>query len=340
MALAPSSLAQVCRRLADDLSEGINGTTTTRISVLLGTPAAAAPADSDNDHRLNLFFFRFEASGLQPDVLPGETWLLRAHCLVTPFCVDEPPLSAGENDLRAIGEVMRHFHERPVFEIEVDGQAFLIQVVFLNLGLEQINQLWSTQGDTAYRPSVLFEVSLAPVIPRRPAVQPPRVGALGVEASPGIAARPPAGAATPPPVPVMRPNTAAEQWTPGLCLVTGGACHLSVSLALGSAELAGLAPAAWVAGAVGSEVRLRWEVWDSVTGWRSLPAGAPLLVQQDRIDPAAVAAAALEPVALPFNDRPGQAVLYAERIHTRAADRVRLTLRSNPVLVTLYEAAP
>ena len=340
MAVRLSSLSQVCRRLAQDLSDGINSADTTRVNVLLGTPSAAAPGDSDTTHRLNLFFFRFEPAGFDADVLPGETWLLRMHCLATPFCVDEAPLSAGENDLRVIGEVLRHVHEHPVFELDVEDETVLIQVIFLNLGLDQLNQLWSTQGDTVYRPSALFEVSLTPVIPRAPAIPAPLVGAVGLGVRADMAARTGAGPAIPPSVSVTQPATDAEAWTPALCLVAGGACLQSVSLALGSDALNHFEPAAWVAGARGSEVRLRWETWDSTQGWRPEAASDPFPIQDERIDPDNLANATTVPVDLPFTDHAGQAVLYAERIYARAADGVQVTLRSNPVLVALHETAP
>src|SRR5262245_610773 len=101
MPLGVSSLASVCRKFADVLRAGIAPPgATPDITVLIGTPAAAAPAASENSHRLNLFFFRFEPSGFFPDTLPGEPWLVRMHCLITPFCSDENSVTAGDNDLR------------------------------------------------------------------------------------------------------------------------------------------------------------------------------------------------------------------------------------------------
>ncbi|MCB1887879.1 MAG: DUF4255 domain-containing protein [Rhodocyclaceae bacterium] len=339
MPVGLSSLSQVCRNLAQQVSAGINAVDRSRVDVLLGTPAAAAPADTDTNHRLNLFFFRFEPSGFDADLLPGETWLLRMHCLATPFCVDENPIPAGENDLRVIGEVLRHFHEAPVFDLDVDGDSFRIQVIFLTLGLDQLNQLWSTQGDTPYRPSALFEVSLAPVIPRTPAVPAPLAGALGL----GIRARMDAGTegivAGPPEVPAQAPDTSREDWLPALCLVDGTRCLQSAAFAVGSPELATFAPQAWVAGDPGSQVSLRWERWDAATGWQADPPSPPFPVLDAAIDPDDVAGATLQAVTLPFVGQPGQMVLYAERSVQRF-DGVTLTLRSNPVLVSLYTVAP
>ena len=63
------------------------------------------------------------------------------HCLATPFCVDENPIPAGENDLRVIGEVLRHFHENPLFDLPVEAETFRVQVIFLTLGLDELNQI-------------------------------------------------------------------------------------------------------------------------------------------------------------------------------------------------------
>jgi len=339
MPVGLSSLSQVCRQLAQQVSNGTNAVDRSRVDVLLGTPAAASPADTDTNHRLNLFFFRFEPSGFDGALLPGETWLLRMHCLATPFCVDENPIPAGENDLRVIGEVLRHFHEGPVFDLDVDGDTFRIQVIFLTLGLDQLNQLWSTQGDTPYRPSALFEVSLAPVIPRTPAVPPPLAGGVGLS----VRARMDAGVegivAPPPAVPVMTPDTRREDWAPALCLVDGGGCLQSAAFEVGSPALAAFAPQAWVAGDPGAQVSLRWERWDAASGWQADAATPPFPLLDASIDPDALGGATLQPVLLPFTDRPGQMVLYAERSLQRF-DGVTLTLRSNPVLVSRYAVAP
>ena len=261
------------------------------------------------------------------------------HCLATPFCIDENPIRAGENDLRVTGEVLRHFHENPVLDLAVESESFRIQVIFLTLGLDQLNQLWSTQGDTIYRPSALFEVSLAPVIPRLAAVPAPLAGALGF----GVRARMDASAAgivaTPPDVPRLAPSTRRDDWAPALCLVDEGLCRQSLALALGSPQLAAFVPQAWVAGLPGEAVSLRWETWESTTGWIAQPASPPFAIVDVAIDPAAAAGASLQLSALPFTDRAGQMALYAERSFTRF-DGVTLTLRSNPVLVTLFEATP
>ncbi len=147
MALFLSSIAEVCRGLADYLGDQF-GETDTPLQVVLGSPAEVATEAPDDEHRLCVFFFRFEPSGYYPDSAPGNTQYLRAHCLITPMAIAENGIGKGENDLRILGEVMRVLQEKPVFQMEIDGQAFHLQAVFQTLGMDQINQIWSTQGDT------------------------------------------------------------------------------------------------------------------------------------------------------------------------------------------------
>ena len=90
MALALSPLSQVCKGIRSYLDGVINAPERSKVSVLLATPAETASASAgDSNHRLNLFFNRFEPSGLFPDTLPGETGWIRTYCLVTPFAAEE-----------------------------------------------------------------------------------------------------------------------------------------------------------------------------------------------------------------------------------------------------------
>ncbi len=155
--------------------------------------------------------------------------------------------------------------------------------------------------------------------------------------TPADRAAPFEGTAAPPPVVATRVDTGREDWSARVCFVQGGACAESVAFAVGSAELAAFSPQVWVAGEVGSSVDLTWEVWDRDQGWRQEGTPVAAAVTDPAIDPAAAAGATTTAVSLPFDDRAGQAVLYAVRTYTRASDGVELTVRSNPLLVTLYE---
>ena len=80
MAVGLSSLAQVCSAaLPQQLSAGINAADRSRVDVLLGTPAAATPTDTDTNHRLNLFF-SLRALGFRRRPVAGGN-LAAAHAL-------------------------------------------------------------------------------------------------------------------------------------------------------------------------------------------------------------------------------------------------------------------
>jgi len=338
MAIVASSLSQVCKAICTFVGNGLNdGEISVRVT--LGNPGDAVPAESEG-HRLNLFYFRFEPFQFDADMLPGDTWYLRMHCLITPFAVLENSTSAGENDLRLVGEVLRLFHEKPVFLLTVDGEGFHVQVILQNLGLDQLNQLWSTQGDVAYRPSLLYEVSLAPVIPKSKTVSAPLAGAVGAETRADMGAEAEGLAFAAPEVRPVAVNTRPEDWAPAISFVVSGACLQSASLALGSAELAAFAPRVWIAGLPSAAVKLRWDVWDATTGWQTQTAFTAAVASSPALDPDAAGSAATVAVTLPFTDHAGQAVLYAERTYTRALDGAVLTVRSNPLLVNLYGVEP
>ena len=337
MALALSPLSQVCKGIRAYLDGEINAPDRSKVSVVLATPAESASAGAgDSDHRLNLFFYRFEPSGLFPDTLPGETGWLRTFCLITPFAAEEDSVGAGENDLRLIGETMRIFHEKPVFQLSVDGEDYHLQVIFQPLPLDQLNQLWSTQGDTIYRPSILYEISLAPVVPIEKAVAAPLTGGFGLDVRATLEGRESSVAGRYPEVPVITPDIAREDWAPAVAWVHQDVCAFSFSLRLGSPELAAFTPRVWLAGKVGESVSLRWETWDATNGWQAvLPAGAGLIASAT-ISPDAAAAAATQALTLPFSDHVGQMLFHAERSYTRASDGAVLTVRSNPLLISLY----
>jgi hypothetical protein len=331
--LSPSSLSQFCRSFADYLKSQLS--VTDRIWIPIGPPADVAPQEGGS-LRINLFFFRFEPSGFFPDTLPGETWFLRMHCLVTPFAAMEENISAGENELRLLGDVMRVFHETPLFTIAVEGQDFLAQVIFEPLGLEQINQLWSTQGETPYRASIAYELSLAPVLPDHKDSGSPLTGGIGISVRPGLHATSFDRVVLSPLPRATLVDFSAEDWAPQVAFVYAGACAQALHFQVGDAALAAFTPAVWTAGKPGEHVSLCWETWESAQGWQAAAGTPPDVVLTDpALDPERVGSATTTSIALPFKDRPGQMVLFGQRSYIRAADGVTLRVRSNPLLVTL-----
>jgi hypothetical protein len=337
MTLPASSLSQVCRSVADHVAVSLEASRN-NIKVTLGNPASAVPATTE-EHHVNLFFYRVEPNAYAPATSPNDRWLLRLSCLVTPFGLEEDLVGAGDNDLRLLGGVLSAFHSSPALPpVDVGGTTVRPQVVFQPLVAEDLNQLWSTQGDLAYRPSVAYEVALVPVPPVDPDLGRPLVGSIGFgvrSAEPGRHERF-LGSAWSPPVGVRHVDTRDPGWAPAICFVEDDRCVESVSFALGGDELASFAPRVWIAGERDAPVRLRWEVWDAQDGWRPGGADVDTVATGPLLDAAAAAEAETTPVTLPFDGRTGQALLHAERTYTRPADGAELTVRSNPLLVNVY----
>lgn len=360
---SPSSLSRVCRSVADFVWREINagaladGLEKNVEEVTLGNPAAVASggktgAGSDIQ-RLNLFFYRFEPFEYAADLLPGETWMMRTHCLITPFACSEENISAGENDLRLLGEVMRAFHEMPVQKVEVEvsnGEKvdFHIQAIFEPLSTEAINQIWSTQGgDVAYRPSVSYEISLAPVLPKNKAVDAPLVGAAGfqMEESMSLSGSKKVGedysglftksgvASEVIQTPMRKKvsvNTTREEWAPAICFVYDNICadSLIFSSPPDHVEIK-------IAGKKDDEIKLYWDVWDKNSGWKSRAAEDQFKIIHSEIDPNQLGLVD-KSLTVPIVAA-GQAALYAERAYKRIPEEPERTVRSNLLLLSIYE---
>jgi hypothetical protein len=344
MALPHSSLSRVCRAIADFVGTGLDASANS-IQVMIGSPASAAPATADASHRVNLFFYRIEPSGFFGCDTSGDPWWVRLHCLVTGFGIDEEQVSAGENDLRLLGEVLRLFHETPVLSVlTVEDETFRLQVVLLPLGADDLNHIWSTQGDVVFRPSIAYEMALAPVLPQERRPESPLVGRIGSEVRAAAAARtsPFFGVIVAPPVPRSMVDISRPDWAPFISFVLDdGTCAQSLLFAHGSQDLGDFVPRVWVAGEPGASVTLLWQRWTSSVGWQDQADTASATATDLTLDPDAAGDAEIVVVPLPgelITDG-GQAVLWAERNWVRGSDGVTVTVRSNPLLVSVHGGA-
>ncbi len=337
MALPESSLSIVCNAIYNFVRLGLNAVAN-NINVSMGAPAEVS---EDEEHRLNLFFYRFEPGGFEAAAHPNDPWRVRIFCLITAFGTDEEGILAGENELRMLGEVIRIFRETPVMDaVAVGNEQVRLQAVFTPASDEQINQIWSTQGDTTYRPSVVYEMALAPIMPSTLRVQPALVGAIGHQARASETGRhaPFSGVIQGPPVSHVEVDIANPQWAPVLCWIHAGECAYSLSFA----ETDVFSTQIWLAGDTGDSVNLVWELWDS-DGWRS--AGAPVAATpfSTGINPDSVPIgspgfplAVSHPVTIPVAETAAQGLLYATRQVTLIPGEPPIEIRSNPLLLSLY----
>jgi hypothetical protein len=276
---------------------------------------------------------------------------MRLYCLITAFGAKDEAQNAGENELKLLGEVMRIFHETPVLAVVgVNGEQVRLQVVFIPISDEQINQIWSTQGETTYRPSILYEMALAPIMPSDLRVEPSLVAAIGQQAYSSIEQRHAAftRSAKYPRVPLTVVNTQNLQWAPQICWIYQNSCQYTLSLDAGDPEFIEFTPQVWLVGDTDESVQLVWNVWDS-KGWR--PASvAPIeavpfneCIDPDNI-PATIQGTFPIELTLPFTPPPetnaGQLLLYAIRTYTSVEDQPPIEIRSNPILINMYRISP
>ncbi|MCG8551560.1 MAG: DUF4255 domain-containing protein [Desulfobacterales bacterium] len=165
MALNPSGLSEAVLALRRLLGQHINGIDENRINI--GAPKQTQDELTGSDQQLSIFVYNAQISPNTADVHPLDTPTVRLHCLITPFGVAdaEANISAGENELRLMGEVLRVMHENPSVTLRRrDGRVYAsIQLMLKNVDEDHMNKIWSAQPDTAYRLSVGCELALVPV---------------------------------------------------------------------------------------------------------------------------------------------------------------------------------
>jgi hypothetical protein len=226
--------------------------------------------------------------------------------------------------------------------MQVDGEKVRLQVVFSPLALEDVNHLWSTQGDVKYRPSVAYEMALTPVVPKTRAKGTGRVGRLGIDVRATMDALydPFQGVIRPPPVDAVAVEIRRPDWAPRICFVHNGECSVSMSFVRDTPNLAALELHVWVAGDPAKKVALKWDIWHRETGWTtedaSVPESSPLGTTIDPDTPPPDNE--LVALDLPFSDKPGQAVLYAIHYYKAPGEDADRPMRSNPIMLTLYKA--
>lgn len=346
MPLPESSLSVVCNSIAEFVRVGV-GAVANNIAVSLGSPAEME--EEGDQHRINLFFYRFEPSGFESASFPDQPWKIRLFCLVSAFGVDEDGITSGENDLRMLGELMRIFRELPVSAaLDISGQQVRLQTIFSPVTDEQINQIWSTQGDTTYRASLIYEMALAPIMPSQLRTEPPLVGAFGRQAFASQNQRFAAFTGDPegPLVPVTNININDPNWQPQLCWIHQNVCSHTLSFDIDGPEFAAFQAQIWIAGDDSQNVSLRWDIWDTAQGWRSV--GVPvvaapfsLTIDPDNIPTSipGIFPASFPmplPVDIPLAESAAQGLLYATRSVILVAGQPAVELRSNPLLLSLY----
>jgi hypothetical protein len=369
--ISPTSFSLVAKQLRSALAANIDGVLEGSISI--SHPNNAEPQESVQG--LNLFFYRIEHAGYPTDGTSDNPFYVRLNCLITAFGTDETvpmpgedtslTISAGENDLRLIGEVMRVMHEKPILIVIDNKQTMHLQCVLLPLSLDDLSHIWSTQADTAYRLSVAYEMALLPVPLSTPTEYSPLVTSIGSLINPHM--QPPVLPATGFAIPSYTPsvkrttiNLSDNDWAPHICFVDSDD-SLSYVKMIAETETE-LDLELLFSGAEGEKLYFYWELWrwdlnSNSGGWQS-PVADTLLPEQmipltddpenplfsNIIDPDNVDVRLKCTVRLPLSLPPPenirlQACLYAVRRKQRMVpydEPIDIYIRSNPLAVTVY----
>ncbi len=249
---------------------------------------------------LNLFFYEIQHGGYPSDVTNNNPFYVRIRCLITALgakTTGSPrDISSGENELRVIGEVMRVFHQNPLLALKdaTDKDVALLQIVPYTMNLDNLNHVWSTQNDAAYRISVAYELGLAPVPAEQPVDTSPLVHVPRAIAIPSNADTPATDIMLDltPQVEYLDVDDQLDSWVPHICHVKalGGANeslhYISNITGNLNTELDIL-----VAGKDQGQVSFYWNVWckktdNSISGWQEALADTAVPLVKQITDPA------------------------------------------------------
>ena len=139
-------------------------------------------------------------------------------------------------------------------------------------------------------------------------------------------------------------NIEAEKWSPRICFIENDTCFETVAIEV--ADQSTYSVSIWVAGDSSETVTLVWQVWDSF-GLRDTGDTLILNPHGSSIDPENIPESgggfptilSLPAIALPPSESRMQFFLYATRQYQPAHLTTPITLKSNPLLITVYRSA-
>jgi hypothetical protein len=162
----------------------------TEITVEIGNPAQFHPRPETAAPLITIWVYRLELDNTAFFATPDSAQALRLHTLFTAYCAagatsDE---SAGTFELRILSHIIRLFLEEPelgpiriVNALPVGPAAGLIMSDLMvearprSLDVEDMNHIWTTQGEAPFRTSIAYTFSFGVVTPSRPGDEGPPV---------------------------------------------------------------------------------------------------------------------------------------------------------------------
>lgn len=166
MALHTSGLSIAALALRGLLAENIEGITESQI--MLGPPAKINESDLNTSPRINIFCYNVLYDVPVTTMLGQENPVVTQQFLLTPIGCAQPEihLTAGEADLRILGELMRVLYQNPVLAIySDDAPVCKTNLSMRNVSLEEQGKIWGAQKDAIFRPSIACDLLTVPIVP-------------------------------------------------------------------------------------------------------------------------------------------------------------------------------
>jgi len=192
------------------------------LAVEIAHPAQYGGQVIEGTHLVTLFVYRIEPDHRAMVSTPGQGLAVRLNTLVTVYGGEKTDIdeSIGSLELRILSHIIRLFLEEPkigpirlretlpsgpMTGFVVDGVT--VEAQLLSLEMEEINHIWTTQGETPYRTSLVYSFNFALVTPLTPGSDGPpvlstQVAPPGGPAGPGDIGIDPAFTAQAAPTPV------------------------------------------------------------------------------------------------------------------------------------------
>lgn len=279
----------------------------TQLRVEVGNPAFFHPLSATSGPLVTIWVYRLEFDNTVMLVTPDSVQPLRLHTLITAFCPAgaDPQESHGTFELRILSHIVRLFLEAPEVgpvritnALTVGPAADLITSEFMiearprSLDVEDINHIWTTQGEAPYRTSLAYTFSFGFVTPSRPTDDGPPVLNVVLEdpddlSAEAIGVRPELPADTPESAPALGVlalqlgTSAAPNLVPDVTFTAGAGDQVLSVVAVTEAE---------------ETLVLSLELWDGDAGsWtdatsRLSDTALTSLVRRDLLDGAPIAA--------------------------------------------------
>ncbi len=190
MAVA-AHIAEVMTEVRARIKSLETGFTPPGLDVEIGNPATfAAPGFSKPNHLVTLFLYRIEPDHSAYLASPERGMVVKLKVLINVYGkkINSSQESAETTELRVLSEIMRLFMEAPTIgPIKVKDtppvgamlpfvtQGITVEAQQLSLDMEEINHIWTTQGDTPFRTALVYSFNYGVVAPKKPKDEGPPV---------------------------------------------------------------------------------------------------------------------------------------------------------------------